>query len=73
MIFTLSEEARRVSEHIVGVSCDQIMKTPLKSFTEINKDTKKVQYRQIKSRGSLYLQLGRRAAVERYKKIIKKF
>lgn len=73
MIFTLSEEARRVSEHIVGVSCDQIMNTPLKSFTEINKDTKNNKIRQIKPRGSVYLQMMRMASIDRFKEIINKF
>ncbi len=73
MIFTLSEEARKVSESIVGLPCEKIMSTPIRKFVEEKKSISKSRFRQIKPRGSLYLQLGRKASIGKYKKVIENF
>lgn len=74
MKFQLRAEARRTSEKSVGVSCAIQQVTRLNAL-HVEKSPCKVRRtsRQIKSRGSIYLQSGRMVSMDRMKKIIQNF
>ena len=73
MKFTLRADARKATEMSLGVSCDKMMQTPLDKYVNDDADSSDNRHRQVKSRGSIYLQLGRMASVEKYRDIISKF
>ena len=74
MKFHLHYEARRTSEKSVGISCAIQQATRLnalhvrKSFCNAKRTA-----RQVKPRGSIYLQSGRMVSMDRMKKIIQNF
>ncbi|MDE6066638.1 MAG: hypothetical protein K2G27_07470 [Duncaniella sp.] len=73
MRFELSADARKATEMSVGVTCEKMMRTPLDRYENDGTVRKDSRGRQVKSRGSVYLQLGRMASVDRFKNVISKF
>lgn len=74
MRFVLNPNARKAIEKSVGVSCAELQMKSLSRFRESKSSCKaKVSVRQIKPRGSIYLQLGRMASMDKMKKVIQDF
>lgn len=74
MKFHLHSDARLTSEKSVGIPCAQQQMTRLDTLCERKSLHKtKGTVRQIKSRGSIYLQLGRKVSINDMKKIIQDF
>lgn len=72
MKFQLNNEARKISEKSVGMTCSQQKSTRLGVFGATNNSSNKneTNIRQIKPRGSVYLQLGRKISISKIEKII---
>ena len=74
MKFVLNHDVRLSTERSTGYSCEDMMKKPIDSFTFGGKNNNdKSSSRQVKSRGSVYIQQGRLTTVDRFKNIIAKF
>lgn len=74
MKFHLHTEARRTSEKSVGMPCAIQQVTRLNAL-HVEKPSCKAKnvVRQVKPRGSIYLQSGRMVSMDRMKKIIQNF
>lgn len=75
MVFILSKEAKQTSEKSIGRSSMILRKMRLKDFCATLKPVQKTQsnFRFVKSRGSLYLQLGRKVSMRNKERIIQDF
>lgn len=74
MKFILNHDTRMATEKSNGCSYEVMMKKPIDSFTFDGKNySNKSSSRQVKSRGSVYIQQGRLTSVDKYKNIIAKF
>lgn len=72
MVFSLNEKALQAAEKTVGVGRDVMTQSSL-CFLGCGKTTKNNKIRQIKPRGSVYLQMMRMVSIDRFKEIINKF
>ncbi len=74
MKFKLQDNARKVSEKQVGMSCEeQQLKSLDTQYGEYSRFQGKVPCRQIKPRGSIYLVTERKVSMDMIKKIIRDF
>lgn len=72
MRLTLKKETCKAVETVIGIPCDQIRKAPLIQSQKQSKP-KKTKIRQVGVRGSIYLQLGRKAQKDQYINIVSRF
>ncbi len=74
MEFRLHTDARLTSEKSVGIPCAKQQMTHLNALCNANPSHKVSRsVRQIKPRGSIYLQLGRKVSMDKMRKIIQDF
>ncbi len=73
MRIDISEEFRRANEMSVGIAYSEQERIPLDSLSSRVVVSKRESERQVASRGTIYLQMGRKVSMDFINKIIKKF